>query len=80
VSDVSIIVHNERVKLRASTLNTMATSCFSIGVLGPIAASFYNITSDHIPVHTVVVGIVLCFGTAFWLHQRAWGILEGLKQ
>lgn len=73
-------VHNERVKLRANALNTMATSCFAIGVLAPIATSFYNLTSDHVPVHTVVIGIVLWLGSAFWLHQQARHVLEELKE
>jgi hypothetical protein len=74
------LIHNERIKLRANALNTMATSRFAIGVLAPIATSFYNLTSDHVPVHTVVIGIVLWFGAAWWLHQQATRVLEGLRE
>jgi predicted tellurium resistance membrane protein TerC len=80
VTERATIVHNEQVKLRAAALNTMATSCFAIGVLAPIATSFYNLTSDHVPVHTVVLGIVLWMAAAVGLHRQAIRMLEGLKE
>jgi predicted tellurium resistance membrane protein TerC len=80
MNDLTIVIHNERVKLRAGALNTMATSCFAIGVLAPIATSFYNLISDHVPVHTVVLGIVLWMAAAIGLHQQATRALEGLKE
>jgi predicted tellurium resistance membrane protein TerC len=80
VTELGVLIHNERVKLRAAALNTMATSCFAIGVLAPIATSFYNLTADHVPVHTIVAGIVLWFGVAFWLHEQAKHALKGLKE
>ncbi len=73
------LVHNERVKLRAVALNTMATSCFAIGVLAPIATAFYNLSVDHIPVHTVVLGVVLWMSAAILLHRQAVQVLEGLQ-
>jgi hypothetical protein len=80
VTGVGILVHNERVKIRAGALNTMATSCFALGVLAPIATSFYNLTFDHVPVHSIVLGIVLWMATAIGLHQQATRTLEGLKE
>jgi predicted tellurium resistance membrane protein TerC len=80
MSSLDVLIHNERVKLRAAALNAMATSCFAIGVLAPIATSFYNLTSDHVPVHTVVLGIVLWFAAATLMHRRARHALEELKE
>jgi len=74
------LIHNERVKLRATAINTMTTSCFAIGVLAPVATSFYNLISDRVPVHTVVIGIVFWFGVALWLHRQATTVLESLKE
>ena len=40
-------VRNERTKLTANALNTAATSSFTIGVLAPIAAAFYNVGNPN---------------------------------
>ena len=80
MSDLAVIIHNEQVKLRAAALNTMATSCFAIGVLAPIATSFYNLMADHVPVHTIVVGVVLWFAAALGLHSHARRALQELKE
>ena len=37
------LVHNERVKLRATLFNTAAASCIALGVLAPIVAAFYGL-------------------------------------
>ena len=79
MTDRATVIHNERIKLRAAWFNTMAASTFAVGVLAPIATSFYGFAADHVPVHTVIAGIVVWFGGALWLHRRAWGTLEELK-
>ncbi len=74
------LAHNERVKLKANAVNTVATSCFAAGVLAPLSASFYNLTADQIPLHTVVLGIILYLGSAIWLHRKAVEILGSLTE
>ena len=34
------MIHNERTKLTAAAFDTAATSCFTVGVLAPLAAAF----------------------------------------
>ncbi len=75
-----VLIHNERVKLRAQAINTAATSCFAAGVLAPLAAAFYNLTADRIPLHTVVVGIIVYLSAAMWLHKKAIEVLGGLTE
>ena len=65
--------------MRANSLNTGATSCFSIGVLGPLAAAFYNVKSDGMPLHVVIIGVAFWFGCAYILHKRAQAALGGLQ-
>ena len=37
------LVHDERVKLRATLFNTAAGACIALGVLAPIVAAFYGL-------------------------------------
>lgn len=74
------LIHNERVKLRAGALNTLATSCMSLGVLAPLAAAFYNVASSAVPVHTVIAGAALYLTAAFWLHRQAVTTLGRLRE
>jgi hypothetical protein len=37
------LIHNERTKLLALAFNTAATSAFTVGVLAPVAAAFYDL-------------------------------------
>lgn len=74
------VIENEQTKLTAAALNTAATSSFTVGVLAPIAAAFYNIGgSVHVPIGVLVVGAVVWLGTAGALHLSARHVLKGLK-
>jgi hypothetical protein len=72
-------IHNARITMFATLLNTMAGSSFTVGVAAPIAASFfYNPVGAHL---TNVLG-----GVAFWLilaillHIAAQRVLGGLRE
>lgn len=41
------LIANEQTKLTAAALNTAATSSFTVGVLAPVAAAFYNVGGKH---------------------------------
>ncbi len=76
---MSDAVHNARVQLLANLLNTMAGSSFTVGVVAPVAATFFYSTGS-------LRFLVLVFGICFWiviaavlhiLAQRVVGRLRG---
>jgi hypothetical protein len=71
------LVENEQAKLLAAALNT-ATSSFTIGVLAPLAASYYSLGSTHVPLSTAILGGMLWFAGAIMLHMGARHVLRGL--
>mgnify|MGYP000848162164 CR=1 FL=1 len=73
-------IENERTKLTAAALNTAATSSFTVGVLAPVAAAFYNLGGAvHVPVLVLMLGAFLWFTAAAALHMAARFVLGGLK-
>ena len=73
-------VRNERTKMLAGALNTVCTSCFTVGVLAPIAAAFYNVGSSAISLATIIIGVVIWFGAAVGVHLLARRILGGIEE
>lgn len=71
-------VHNERVKLLAGLLNTMAGASFAIGVIAPVAAAFYG--PSHVSLATIIIGVVLWLALATVLHLAAQRVLGGLRE
>lgn len=75
------LIHNEKTKLLATALNTAAGSSFTVGVLAPMAASFYNFNgSAGAPLATIVLGTFLWLASAVALHISARYVLGGLKE
>ncbi len=73
-------VRNERTKLTANALNTAATSSFTIGVLAPIAAAFYNVGNpNRVPLAALVLGAFVWLCCAVALHLAARYVLRGLR-
>ena len=79
-SGVSHLVHNERTKLLALALNTASTSAFTVGVLAPVAAAFYNFSLPGLPLHFLVVGAALWILLAVVLHLLARRLLGELRE
>ena len=73
------LIHNERTKLSAAALNTAATSCFTVGVLAPMAAAFYNIGPGRGSFQSVAFGALIWLSAASFLHYHGRRILGGLK-
>jgi hypothetical protein len=76
------LVRNEQRKLLANALDRASTSCITVGVLAPVAALFYNISSPGVRISnvTVLVGLGSWLGAAVILHllaRRTLGSLEG---
>lgn len=74
------VVENERTKLTAAALNTGATSSFTVGVLAPVAAAFYNVGgSVHVPLGVLIAGAFGWFAAAAALHLAARHVLGALR-
>jgi hypothetical protein len=50
--------HNERIKLFAALVNTAAASCFTLGVVAPIAASLFYQSPGLFPLKLLLGGII----------------------
>jgi hypothetical protein len=71
-------VHNARIQLFATLLNTMAGTSFAVGVAAPTAAAFFY-GGAGITVHSVVIGAIIWLGAAGALHALAQVALGGLR-
>ena len=58
-------VHNARIQLLATLLNTMAGTCFTVGIAAPIAAVFFY-DAASLPLRAVVAGVLFWFLIAAW--------------
>lgn len=75
------VVHNERIKLTASYLNTGAGACFAAGVVAPVAAVTFGYTGPSAPVAplTFLFGVTTFFAASLALHLSARYILRSLR-
>ena len=73
------LIHNERVKLLALAFNTAATSAFTVGVLAPVAATFYDLGPSRDAPRTVVLGAFLWIAASVMLHLAGRRVLGWLK-
>jgi uncharacterized membrane protein YgdD (TMEM256/DUF423 family) len=73
------LIHNERVKLLALAFNTAATSAFTVGVLAPVAAAFYDLGTARVSPRTVMLGACLWIGASVMLHLAGRRVLGWLK-
>ena len=73
------LIHNERVKLLALAFNTAATSAFTVGVLAPVAAAFYDFGPSRDAPRTVILGALLWIAAAVMLHLAGRRVLGWLK-
>ena len=73
------LIHNERTKLLALAFNTAATSAFTVGVLAPVAAAFYDLGTSHAAPRAVILGAFLWIGASVVLHLAARRVLGWLE-
>ena len=73
---------DEKTKLLANALNTAATSCFTIGVVGPIVAVSINLgdAAAKVPIPTLALSSVFWLFAAVMLHLGARKVLDGLSE
>jgi hypothetical protein len=73
------LVHNERLKLAANRLNTIATASVTIGVIAPLAAFIYGLSATTRPVWSIALSAPIRLLNAGALHYAAQKLLGRLR-
>ncbi len=77
---IMFLVHNERTKLTANWLNTLATALVAAGGFAPAAAVLYGITNVRLELG-FVAGILLgCMTLGLVIHLGAWAYLRRMRE
>lgn len=76
---MTTLISNEQTKLLAGALNTAATSSFTVGVLAPLAAAFYDVGGRPVRLGLLLVGTSIWFLAALALHYSARFVLRKLQ-
>ena len=74
------LVDNERVKLTATWLNTLATAIFAVGGFGPIVSYGFGLVPSSIDRLTVIAAAGTCLAVSTTIHLVARGVLGGLSE
>jgi len=74
------LIHNERTKLTATWLNTLATAFLAAGLFAPLAALAYGLTELRLDLRTLVLIITLCSAVGGLLHWAGRFILGRLLE
>lgn len=74
------IVHNERTKLTASWLNTLATAIVATGVFAPVVALLYGVSGSASSGLALILPTFACFGAGALLHSLGWLTLGRLRE
>jgi hypothetical protein len=65
------LIHNERAKLTAAWLNTMASAAMTVGVLAPLATALYGISPSPVPQSVLTLG-------SWFGFPSEWAYISGL--
>lgn len=71
---------NEQLKLLASYLNALAVAFISVGLIGPLFASFYGIVGTGVTALTLAGGILVCLLMSAALHIAGRALLGGIQE
>ncbi|PIO42536.1 hypothetical protein B5P45_26430 [Phyllobacterium zundukense] len=74
------VIHNERTKLLANSIDRASTSCVTVGVLAPSAAAIYTAPGTFVSSSIFLIGTGIWLFAAIALHLAARRTLSGLKQ
>ena len=77
MSGTNPAVHNERVKLSATFLNTVAAGSLVVGIIAPMVSLFLG--GQPVPVGRVVALVVTLVVVSGVLHLLARALLKGLR-
>lgn len=73
-------VRAEQTKLLANAINTVATSCVTVGIATPLAGYIYNVSNFRTQVEplALLVGMTVWLSIAAGIHGLARRVLRGL--
>jgi hypothetical protein len=74
------LVHNERTKLTAGWLNTLATALVAAGAFAPAAAWLFGLSASLIAPDHVLWSALGCIGLAAVIHRMGWMALGRLRE
>ena len=74
------LVENERTKLTASWLNSLAVAVIAAGVFAPAAALVYGLSQLSMSVGSVSGIVMVCFAIGLILHWLARLLLGRLRE
>lgn len=74
------LVANERTKLTAAWLNTLATAIIAAGVFAPIAASIYGVSHPAPSGISFLLLTLACFAVGISLHVVGRFVLGRLRE
>ena len=74
------LVHNERTKLTASWLNTLATALIAAGAFAPATAWLYGLSALPIGAFYLSVIALACAAAGFSIHVFALALLGRLRE
>jgi hypothetical protein len=77
---VMLLIHNERTKLTASWLNTIATALMAAGAFAPAAAWLYGLSSLPIGALYLSALAVACIAGGAALHISGLALLGRLRE
>jgi hypothetical protein len=73
------LIDNERVKLTATWLNTLASATATVGVLAPVASIVYGVAPSPPSATLLLVALPVWLLGALALHLGARYVLAGLR-
>jgi hypothetical protein len=74
------LVHNERTKLTATWLNTLATALVAAGTVGPFAARLYGFSNAPLDGAYLTISAGICFLGGLSLHLGGILFLRRLRE
>ena len=74
------LVHNERTKLTASWLNTLATAFVAAGAFAPLVAWIYGFSEVPVSAPSLFVAAFACGAGGLGIHIFGWAMLGSLRE
>lgn len=76
----SKLVHNERLKLRATALNGLAVASIVAGFITPLAALSFGLSAPIYGVSFAAIAAIAWLAGGIALHSAATWLLKGLQE